>query len=181
MTFGENIVEVYRRASDAEREAGMTWYNDAHNLALDLSPNDVWKGAGVIVALSPLKSWNLNMRLARMAFDTGIATGNIGQHNDKAQAILDGLHALDVIKGDKTRNFCIAIATNGESDIAVIDRHAHDIAMGKVFTDSTRNITKSLYRRMAMHYGEAAKEVGVSVNQLQAITWIRWRNEKGIK
>lgn len=180
MTFGENIVSVYDRATDAEREAGMAWYNIAHDFALSLDPNNVWRAAGVIAALSPNKQWNVNVAIARKSFETGIVSGSFGVMNSQGQRIFDGEHPLDVLNGDKVRSFCEAIATNGNGTIATVDRHAHDIAMGRVFTEKERKIGKVLYRTMAMHYSEAAKEVGVSVNQIQAITWVRWRNEKGI-
>lgn len=181
MHFTENIAAVYSRATDSERASGMVWYNDAHSLALELSPSDVWRGAGVIAALSPLKTWTLNVRLAREAFATGTASGNIGIHNAIAQRILDGAHPLDVMRGDKTRNFTSAIATNGMSDTATIDRHAYDIAYGKVFTDATRKIGKRVYRELADAYADVARDVDISVNQIQAITWVTWRREKGIK
>lgn len=181
MDYATNIAHVYRRALLCERVAGLNWYNEAHNLALELSPNDVWKGAGVIAALSPLKSWTINVRLAKNAFATGIVTGNMGIHNAIAQSILDGAHPMDVMRGDKTRNFCQAIATGGNSDIATIDRHAHDIAMGAVFTDDTRKIGKRVYRDMAAAYKECAEYFGISVNAMQATTWITWRREKGIR
>lgn len=181
MTYSENIAACLARATADEYTAGMVWYNDAHNLALELSPKNVWRGAGVIAALSPLKTWNLNVRLARNAFDTGIVTGNIGIHNAIGQRILDGEHPLDIMRGDKTRNFATAIATNGKADIATIDRHAFDIAMNQVFTDKTRKIGKRIYRDMAAAYSVAADEAGISVNQIQAITWVTWRREKGIK
>lgn len=179
--YAVNIMSVYRRAWLCEHVNGANWYADAHALALELSPDDVWRGAGVIAALSPLKQWNVNARLARNAFDTGIATGNIGMHNSIAQAILDGAHPFDVMRGDKTRSFTEAIATAGNGRIATIDRHAHDIAMAQVFTDSTRKIGKRVYRDMAAAYREVADYTGLSVNAIQAITWITWRREKGIK
>lgn len=178
MTYAENVVACFDAATDAEREAGMNWYNEAYRFALSLDSN-VWRAAGVIAALSVQKEWSLNMRLAERAYATGKVTGNFSTMNAQGQRILDGEHPMDVLGGDKVRAFCAAIATDGMSDIAVIDRHAHDIAMGRVFSDATRKIGKRLYRVMAMHYGEAAKEVGVSVNQIQAVTWVRWRNVKG--
>lgn len=181
MTYAENIVAVFNRATDTEYEAGASWYNDAHALALDLSPNDPWRGAGVISAFSPVCPWPRNVILARNTFDTGIATGHTSVFNSYAQRIHDGEYALDVLNGDKQRAFAAAIATNGNSDIATIDRHAHDIAQGRVFTDKERKIGKRLFRTMSNHYREAAFEVNVSVSQIQAITWVVWRREKGIK
>jgi len=181
MDYAPNIAAVYKRATDSEHAAGLSWYSDAHNLALTLSPNDVWKGAGVIAAFSPLKRWETNVRMAQRAFDTGIASGHTNLCNGIAQRILDGAHPLDVMRGDKTRSFTQAIATNGNGTIATIDRHAHDIAVGYYSTDKNRNIGKRLYRDMASAYLECADYFGISVNAMQAITWIVWRREKGIK
>jgi hypothetical protein len=85
------------------------------------------------------------------------------------------------LNGDKVRAFCSAIADPANSTIATIDRHAHDIAMGRVYQESERKIGKRLFRVMSAHYREAAFEVGISVAQIQAVTWVRWRNEKGIR
>lgn len=180
-TYCYNIMSVYRRATATERATEREWYATARDIALELSPGDVWRGAGVLSALSPLKKWELNVTLARNAFNTGIASGNIGQHNAKAQRILDGEFTLDVLRGDKTRSFAEAIATGGMGSIATIDRHAHDIAMGEVFTDKTRKIGKRVYREMAAAFSECAEYAGEGVNAMQAITWVVWRNEKGIK
>lgn len=176
--FAVNIMACYRRTPLDIRERD--WYGTAHALALELSPGDVWRGAGVISALSPLKRWSQNEAMARNAFETGIASGNVGMHNRFAQRILDGEFALDVLNGDKTRSFAEAIATAGNGRIATIDRHAHDIAMGRAFTDKERKIGKVLYRNMAAAYSEVADYLGNSVNQIQAITWEQWRIERGI-
>lgn len=178
MTYAENIVSVFDRATADQRAEGMSWYNDAHAFALSLD-SDVWRAAGVIAALSPRKEWGLNMRLAERAYATGVVTGQTGAMNRVAQSILDGTPALDALNGDKTRAFAAAIATNGMSDIATIDRHAFDVATLTVHTDKTRpTIGKRLYRTLAEHYRQAAIEVGVSTNQIQAITWVRWKSEK---
>ena len=181
MTFAENVVACLNRATPAEIQDGMHWYPRAHEFASDLD-SDVWRASGVIAALSAQKEWNLNMRIASRAYQTGIVTGNTGVQNNKAQRILDGNYSPDeilaILNGEKTKQFATAIAQNGNSDIAVIDRHAHDIAMGRVFDNKERVIGKVLYRRMAMHYGEAAKECGISVAQIQAITWVTWKREK---
>lgn len=180
-TYADNILAVYARATDAERADGASWYRMAHDIAVDIANGDAWKGAGVIAAFSPMQKWDINVRNARNAFATGIATGHTKAMCAIAQRILDGEYAMDVLKGDKTRAFCAAIATAGESDIATIDRHAHDIAVNSLdFTDSTRNIGKRLYREMADAYAIAATSAGISVNAMQAITWVVWRREKGI-
>lgn len=179
--YVENITDVFCRSTWKERRDGMEWYSDAHALALELSPGDPWRGAGVISAFSPMQKWDLNVRNARKAFATGKATGHTVAMCGLAQRILDGEYALDVLKGDKTRAFAAAIATNGASDIATIDRHAHDIAVGRVFSEKERVIGKRLFREMSAAYGIAAGMATISVAQMQAVTWVTWRREKGIR
>lgn len=179
MTYAENIVSVFEQATDYEYEEGMRWYNEAHDIALALSPNDVWRGAGVIAAFSPQQKWEQNLIFATRALESGIATGHTTMMCGQAQRILNGEHPLDVLGGMKVRAFASAIATNGLSDIATIDRHAHDIAMGRVFTQKERKIGRVLFRTLSMHYQQAAMEIGIATAQMQAITWVVWRNRKG--
>lgn len=177
----KNILAVYGLATDSERKHGADWYRDAHAIAVDIAEGDAWRGAGVIAALSPRVKWHINVRYARRAFETGIVTGHTKAMCAQAQRILDGEAALDVLKGDKVRAFCAAIATAGESNIATIDRHALEIALGKVYSDKERpTIGKKLYREMSAAYAGAAKSAGISVNAMQATTWVVWRREKGI-
>jgi len=184
-TYVNNILATYARATDAEVAEGLSWYADAHDLAMEFSPDDVWRGAGVIAALSPMKQWNRkdgspgdNQILARRAFDTGVVTGHTLRNNRAAQRIIDGEPALTVLNGDKTRAFCAGIATNGTTDMVTIDRHAHDVAMFQVFTDDTRKIGKRVYRDMSLAYTEAAHILGKSACQTQAVTWVAWKRLK---
>lgn len=175
-----NIMSCYRRADARDRAFDAGWYADAQALALSLTPDDVWRAAGVLSALSPRKRWPQNVIIARRSLETGIAQGNMPMHNAIAQRVIDGNHPLDVMKGDKTRSFTEAIATGGKGMIATIDCHAHDIAMGRVFPEKERKIGKRVYREMAAAYRECAEYTGESVNAIQAITWVAWRKERGI-
>jgi len=177
-TYVNNILATYARATDAEVLEGLSWYSDAHALALELSPDDVWRGAGVIAALSPMKAWKTNVMLARRAFDTGVVTGHTTTMNAIAQRILDGNDPMVMLKGEKTRAFCAGIATNGTTDMVTIDRHAHDVAEFKVHTDDSRSIGKRLYREMAAAYSDAADILGKSACQTQAVTWVAWKRLK---
>lgn len=175
-----NILSTYLRATDDETRQGMTWYDNQHALALELCPDDVWKGAGIIAAFSPNTHWNHNLILAKrfVASDGTMTSGTIGRHIGWARDIYAGAHPLDVFKGDKTRAFASAIADPAGSTIATIDRHAHDIAMGVVMPK--RNIGKRLFADMANAYSEVATMAGISVAQMQAITWVAWRYRIGV-
>lgn len=178
MSHVENIIAVFESATREQIVQGMSWYHEAHALALELSPDDVWRGAGVIAAFSPMQRWDINVRNARNAFATGVASGHTKAMCSAAQRILDGEHPLDVLKGDKTRAFASAIADPDGSTIATIDRHAHDIAMGDVYTDDTRKIGRRLFRELSDAYRAAAEQVGIGVAQMQAVTWVVWRETK---
>lgn len=181
-TYCYNIMSVYRRATADEITHGMSWYDGAHALALELSPDDVWRAAGVIAAFSPLTPWERNVELAITSLVWGGArTETLGNSVSAAQRIIMGEHPFDVLRGDKTRAFCAAIADPFGSTIATIDRHAHDVAMGRVHIDSERKIGKRVFREMSAAYVECAEYLGVSVAQVQAITWVVWRREKGLK
>lgn len=181
-----NILRTYFAATDAEIASGMSWYADAHALALELSPDNVWTGAGVISAFSPRQEWTINVRNARRAFSTGSAFGHTPNLHTVAMMriadrILKGEHPLDVMKGDKTRAFASAIADPEGSKIATIDRHAYDIAMGAIHTDSERKIGKVVFRELSAAYVEAASLAGIGVAPMQAITWVTHKRMKGHK
>lgn len=178
-----NILTRYLSATDDEYAKGMSWYDDAHALALSLTPNDVWKGAGIIAAFSPLTPWNRNVELARTLVESnGMMSGGTLVNSIRAASLIyKGEHTLDVLKGDKTRAFASAIADPSGCTIATIDRHAHDVAIGSYdFNDSTRKIGKVVFRNMSNAYCEAADYAGMGAPQMQAITWLAHRRVKGV-
>lgn len=178
-----NILNRYMSATPDEYDKGLTWYDDAHALALELTPGDPWKGAGILAAFSPLTPWNRNVELARTLVESnGVMTGGTLVNSiNAASRIYSGEHTLEVLKGDKTRAFASAIASPSTSTIATIDRHAHDIAIGSyAFNDSTRKIGKRVFRDMSDAYVIAADYAGIGVSQLQAITWLAHRRVKGV-
>ena len=64
----------------------------------------------------------------------------------------------------------------------VIDRHAFDIAVGMRTNEKARGILsrKGVYSEFAHVYREAAKIAGIGSAQMQAITWVAWREALGI-
>src|SRR5690242_9864503 len=130
-TAVENIIACYADGTFEEIRTGAAWYNDANVLAEHIGRGDTWKGAGLLAAYSPLTPWWRNVQLARDSARTGYArTDSLPTSVSAARQILAGAHPLDVLRGDKVRAFCAAIADPHGADIATIDRHAHDIAMG---------------------------------------------------
>lgn len=180
-----NIIDVYRLATVAELVEGREWYPTAHALAVELDPSNPRRGAGVIAVLSPQLSWKWNVVRAREAYATGKGAGCLGK--DKATRILAGEDADSVVGGKKVRAFFECIADPAAKTVC-IDRHAFDIAVGRVTNDKSRNALtrKGVYESFAEAYVRAAEmlsaESGLDITpaEVQAITWTVWRRLKGL-
>lgn len=181
------IVDVWRQATVSELVEGMEWYRDAHALAVKLDPANPSQAAGVIAALSPMMAWGQNVNLAVRAYADGKASGALFTNVAKANRILAGESADAVLGGDKVRAFWGVIA-DPSSDAVVIDRHAFDIAVGRVTNNESRYALgrKGVYESFARAYVRAAKTIAretgmdVSASQVQAVTWTVWRRLKGL-
>jgi hypothetical protein len=173
-----NIVKVYNRATPDQRRRGAEWYRTAHELADFLSEGDVVRGAGVIAALSANKSWDLNQRLARRAF-SGDVSGHTGANLAKVAKILAGTDPSEVLPMDaKTGNFYRCILDPEDQEAVCIDRHAHDIAVGRPYGDADRGLSaKGRYAVLSLAYRNAAAKLGVSPSVVQATTWVVWTEE----
>lgn len=185
MNLTENVLNLYRDSSFASWSEGMTWYGDAHDYALSLD-TDVSRAAGIIAALSPLSPWANNKRKAAQFYaQNGIVKWNgtangigLSRNVRKAEAIWNGTDPLDVLVADKTRNFYLTIVEpNRDDHVPVIDRHAFDIAQGRITSDAERGTLgrKAVYAQYAQAYRDAAVSANIPVQFLQAITWCEWR------
>lgn len=149
------------------------------------------RNAGIIAALSPLNGWTNNLRKAkaviskrgRITVVRGMPNGiGLGGNVEKAIKIYNGADPLNVLKGDKVTAFYRTILDpTGDID-PVIDRHAFDIAVGEPTNEKRRQVLsrKGVYEEFAHVYREAAKVAGIGSAQMQAITWVAWRDALGI-
>lgn len=189
-----NILSVYNGATAENIRFGLQWYTIAHNAALSMGGARAWhlnRNAGIIAALSPLNGWNNNIAKAREVVSLrGKITVVKGQPNGiglgnnvaKAIAIYKGADPLDILSGDKVTAFYRTIVDpNGDID-PVIDRHAFDIAVGEQTDNKRRSALsrKGVYAEFAHAYREAAAIAGIGSAQMQAITWVQWRESLGI-
>lgn len=179
-----NVLSVYSDSTGAQREAGMMWYMEAHEFCKILDEN-VGRAAGIVAALSPMSGWNNNKNKASQLYrQNGDGTG-VGMKNNvsKAIRIYNGEAPLDVLNGNKVVAFFETILdpTSAES-VPVIDRHAFDIAVGTKTDDKIRGMLsrKGMYAEFASVYMEAAKIAGIGSAQMQAVTWVAWRDRHGI-
>jgi hypothetical protein len=200
-----HITATYWAASAAARAYGELWYKEAHALARELDPTNVERGAAVIAVLSPRVNWDLNVRLARLAYALHTSAGVVGQPHPstpdemarqlrgtlrasgrKAARILNGEDPYKVVGGPKVTAFWHAIVDPNSPDV-VIDRHALDVATGQVNDDESRQLylgRKGNYAKVARMYVHAARIISrklgrtVTPCELQAATWVAWREMK---
>lgn len=179
-----NVLAVYNGASNDAFLSGLSWYDDAHNFAREIGGSKFHRAAGVIAALSPMNGWENNKRKAAQLYSqNGIGTGcGLTSNVRKAEAIFAGNDALDVLRGDKVRAFYLTIVEPYGDIDPVIDRHAFDIAVGERTDDKRRGILsrKGVYAEFAAVYREAALIAGIGAAQMQAVTWVAWREALGI-
>jgi hypothetical protein len=174
--YMNNIIKVYHQATADQRFRGVNWYPSANQLADMISNGRPVQGAGVIAALSANKAWDLNVKIATRAFATGELHGHVADALNKARRIMAGEHPSTVLPMDmKTGHFFRCIADPADPEAVVIDRHAHDIAVGTPWGDRDRGLSsKGRYSVLSLAYRNAAAKLGVLPSVLQATTWVVW-------
>lgn len=181
--YKRNILKTWRRVTHEDVQEGTQWYPTAHEIARSIGNGDVKKGAGIIAAFSPMVRWSLNVEMARNAVESGAFVGHFKANNAKALRIWQGEEPLKVLGGNKVRAFYQNIVSAGEWDAPVIDRHSIAVALNTFPNDRQRSLYArgKWYEQFAQAYKEVAAKLGIPVSQLQAITWCRWRREKGMQ
>lgn len=207
-----NVTRAYRAASEAHRAAGITWYARARDLAEELDSADVERAAAVIAVLSQRTRWDLNVTLARQAYEmtqdyrwhgTAGPNGLLGgqarariaydlpvmglQREKVARLLVDREEPDDVVTGPKIRAFWRTIVDPSDPRAVVVDRHAVDVAVGRVMSDAERGKLlgrKGAYDTVALCYSRAARilsvEYGATLTPaaVQAVTWTYWRETR---
>lgn len=180
----KNILSVYNRA---DKNYHNDWYMEANKFALQLAvkyavPLSV--SAGVIAALSPIKTWSENKWIAELFLKTGKAK-HTNLFRDKAKSILqagdDAEQIADILRGRKITSFFQNILNPQTSTAVTIDRHALSVALGYSVTEELyRGMTKKQYEFFECAYKIAGIKINTNPMLLQSITWQQWRKEKNI-
>lgn len=177
-SYVQNIIAVFESATPDQESSGRTWYATAHQIADMMTEGDVRTGAGLLAALSPQTSWWLNVELATDAYESGTPSRHVADALSKANRILAGVDPAEVLPMDrKTGHFYRCILDPSDPEAVCIDRHAHDIAVGKPFGAEERGLSsKGRYALIAHCYREAAQRLGELPQTVQAVTWVVWRD-----
>ena len=179
-----NVIAVWNRASDQRKIDGALWYEDARQIGRDLDRTFDLRdgsGAGILAALSPSTAWEVNVSEAWALCKSGWSRRQSKANNVKALAIRDGANPDDILGGNKVKAFYACIVNN-DAKRACIDRHAVAVYVGRHVTDAEqKGLSRvDVYDRIAEAYQLAADQIGVSVEVVQAVTWVQWRAEKGL-
>lgn len=179
-----HILRVYNNATF---DFNADWYVDASELARAMSIQydaDYLKVCGIIAALSPLKSWTENQKIANTFLANGEAR-HTRMMTNKARAILNNIDdnqvesILTILNGNKIQNFFLNIAFPLGNEAVTIDRHALSICLNRNIVKSDYvGITDSQYNFFASCFIEASKLVEVRPSQMQSVTWEKWRELK---
>lgn len=175
---------------------------------IETMDREVSKAIAVIAVLSPQLSWDRNVDLAWLAYsryDDAVRRGatwlkdrdqrleamltswpGLKTNGRKAMRILDGERPEDVVSGPKVTAFYYAIKDANDPRGIVIDRHAFDVAVGRVMDDRTRGIVlgrAGAYESFVRAYERATVGLrafypNITPAEVQAVTWVVWRNEK---
>ena len=169
----KNIKAAWDAATPGQLARGRAWYPVAHDLAGLIAGGAIRTGAGILAALAAQTSWDRPVPLARQCA-AGDVRGHMPDALAKVTAILAGADPASVLPMDvKTGSFYRCILDPDDPDAVVIDRHAHDIAVGEIYGNRNRGLTnRHRYATLARAYRHAAQELGELPQVVQAVTWV---------
>lgn len=188
-----NVLAVYERSSELQREQGARWYRNEHDIGAALaekhwrrwSPRTLRHALGIEAALSPMIDWDIAKQLTVTCYrERGLRGGHYPAFVEKANRIYFGEEPTAVLGGPKVTSFYQALLSSGMDDsVVVVDRHALHASLGEVVTARTRtrllrqNGSVDGYQFAANAYRHAARRVRrYTPSQLQAIVWVTWRD-----
>lgn len=185
----QRIIAILEEASRQERYAGMTWYQDAHDMchkwAIDYNIFSHSHVAGIIAALSPQRSWESNLEIAELVL-RGETAGQLDHAIASAQAMRSGVHPTVVLyeKGmnnPKVRAFYENMDDPIHSLAVTVDRHVLGIVMDdfRAIQKAGLRITPGENAFLQERFRILAQGLGMRPNQLQAITWVVWKRLRG--
>ena len=177
-----NLVRLYGEADAVDMIDGANWYPKARAIVIEwanfhsLSRATV---ACVIAALSPQNEWTRNLvQAGEVLRDEPLSIRGFPRNERIARAILRD-RAETVIGPDyfKSAPKVLSFAGNlaGSDEYVTVDVHATQAALNDV--NSLVVLPWQHYLSMAAAYEVAAKQVGRSNAEFQAIIWLTWKRK----
>lgn len=195
-----NIRKVLDKARPSQIQAGVSWYRRYATAALGAAAQAGYLAGpfkagqcgvkarriiGIAAAFSINRTPNCNLGTV-FRFVREQVTGQAGRgkggywHSPscdaKALAMWQGTDPADVLNGPKERAFYFA--SIGDSEHVTIDGHAYAIWLGQRITTNRIKVPRGGLQRAACvaDYRAVAEAYGVSPADVQAITWVAWRD-----
>lgn len=186
-----NILAVLKKATKEEIDYWSNWYQHAHGHVRELAEQydiPVEIAAAVAAVLSPNLGWNANLMAAKRVLDNWMHLGgaegyqfwpNIPAYKtnvNKAMKILETGN-LDLVKGPKVTVFYHSLLNPDRVERElVLDGHAINVWRGiKTPLKNLRQPTKEERKAIIQDYRKVADLVGLTPQQLQAVTWFIWK------
>lgn len=174
-----NIVTVYNQATPEEKEYWGKWYHNAKSDVEDLAlafklPFPV--AAAIVAVLSPGNKWNSNLSAAEKLLRGEEKINAYPRQVLKAKEILKK-GDTKLVTGPKVTVFFKSLMdpSSVEKDM-VLDGHAINIWRGaKENLKGLKNPSTKERAQMIQDYQEAAQQLGVPVQAVQATTWYIWK------
>ena len=180
--------DAVNRNGGSDRPEGFDWYTEANAFAAELSGRygiTIRKAAKIIAMTSPQVDWDRNKINAEMAISN--SKGYVPVDKWKMMVpmttrskIYDMVSSItednEDLAGLKTNSFMMNILL--DPSFVTIDRHAIAIALPKMNSNYSTNLTAKSYRRISQAYQRVADQLGVPAMVVQAVTWVEWRIQK---
>lgn len=191
-----SILRYYAMASIEEQREGLTWYQIAHDYCKELAVRfniSISQVAGIVAAFSPQTGWQENKRFALSFLISPNKVIKNEIQTAKARKILtlksesDIYRALSLNEAAwKTKAFFLNILNPTILTDVTIDRHAIATCIqhpNKTFalSDSYGKLTVTQYRFFEHCYIQAAVQIGILPQQLQAIVWTVYRRQRDLR
>ena len=181
-----NILKVYKEATQEEKDYWGQWYHNAKEEVVALAdkyllPFPVM--AAIVAVLSPGNKWRSNVMAADRLLDNAITFGGgtqgIPGYPREIKKAKDILETGDVgkVRGPKVTVFFKSLLDPvSVANDMVLDGHAMNIWRGKKEPLKVLSMpNKSERAKMIEDYEKAAEILGVEVQAVQAVTWYIWK------
>lgn len=189
-----NILAVLKKATKEEIDYWSNWYEHAHGHVREIANEydvPVEVAAAVAAVLSPNLGWKMNLMATRRVMDNWMHMGGAEDYpfHDKIPAYKTNVNkAYQILKtgdtslvsGPKVSVFFQSlfnpVQTNKD---LVLDGHAINVWRGiKTSLKGLKNPTKAERKAIIQDYRKVADIVGLTPQQVQAVTWFIWKAVK---
>ena len=181
----KHIESWFLKASHIQTVKGKIWYKEACKLAHSKGRVNAWKLAQIISVLSPQVDWETNKKNALLVWDCLQAGNDIHGvkifatclQKDMCERIYNNTDEIPTT-AVKTYNFANNIYNPINSDYITIDRHAVKVALNDLKAGGVA-ITKKQYKEVSKAYTAIANKHMLLPCELQAITWLTYKDTVG--